>query len=122
MIDALLRKIIAQRVNNNFIDETPTAETCWRSIILLWKNTASYKFELGKALLELNFSKKNTELFFTQLLNSLSKFLLMGILLIESSDFDIAKIIIYDHTAIPKSHIQIQNKNPNFSFQKVFDN
>jgi 5-methylcytosine-specific restriction endonuclease McrA len=49
-------------VNNNFIDETPTAETCWRSIILLGKNTASYKFALGKALLELNLSKTSIEL------------------------------------------------------------
>ena len=62
MIDALLKKIIHQRVNNNFIDETPTAETCWRSIILLGKNTASYKFALGKALLELNLPKTSIEL------------------------------------------------------------
>ena len=49
-------------MNVNFIDEDPTAETCWRSIILLGKNTASYKFALGKALLEINLSKTIIEL------------------------------------------------------------
>ena len=36
-----------------FIDRHPTLDTYWRSIILLGRNTASYKFSLAKTLLEL---------------------------------------------------------------------
>ena len=35
-----------------FIENKPKAETVWRSIILFGRNVASYKFALGKALLE----------------------------------------------------------------------
>jgi hypothetical protein len=38
----------------NFIGHSPSIETFWRSIILLGRNTASYKFALAKALLEVN--------------------------------------------------------------------
>ena len=37
---------------NKFIDKNPTLETYWRSVVLLGKNTASYKFSLAKTLLE----------------------------------------------------------------------
>ncbi len=37
----------------NFIDIQPTLENYWRSIILSGRNVASYKFALGKSLLEL---------------------------------------------------------------------
>ena len=37
----------------NFIDRNPSLETYWRSIILLGRNVASYKFALAKSLLEL---------------------------------------------------------------------
>ena len=43
-----------------FVDHNPTLETYWRSIILLGKNVASYKFSLAKTLLEV--SKQETEL------------------------------------------------------------
>jgi 5-methylcytosine-specific restriction endonuclease McrA len=36
-----------------FVDKNPSIETFWRSIILLGRNTASYKFSLAKTLLEL---------------------------------------------------------------------
>jgi hypothetical protein len=36
-----------------FIETTPKTETLWRSIILFGRNVASYKFALGKALLEI---------------------------------------------------------------------
>ena len=42
----------------NFIDHNPTLETYWRSIILLGRNVASYKFSLAKTLLEI--PKNNT--------------------------------------------------------------
>ena len=35
-----------------FIDKSPSLSTFWRSVILLGRNTASYKFALAKALLE----------------------------------------------------------------------
>jgi hypothetical protein len=38
----------------NFIDIQPTLENYWRSIILFGRNVASYKFALGKSLLELS--------------------------------------------------------------------
>jgi hypothetical protein len=37
----------------NFIDIQPTLENYWRSVILFGRNVASYKFALGKSLLEL---------------------------------------------------------------------
>ena len=37
----------------SFIDKDPSLETCWRSIILLGRNVASYKFALAKSLLEI---------------------------------------------------------------------
>ena len=37
-----------------FIDKNPTLDTYWRSIILLGRNVASYKFALGKTLIDLN--------------------------------------------------------------------
>ena len=43
---------------NSFLDKTPTLDTYWRSIILLGKNVASYKFALAKTLLDI---KKNSE-------------------------------------------------------------
>ena len=43
-----------------FVDKNPTLETSWRSIILLGRNVASYKFALAKALLEID--SKNSEI------------------------------------------------------------
>jgi len=37
----------------NFYEKIPTDETLWRSIILFGRNVATYKFALGKALIEL---------------------------------------------------------------------
>ena len=37
---------------NTYVDPDATIETHWRSIVLLGKNTASYKFALAKTLLE----------------------------------------------------------------------
>lgn len=45
-----------------FKDPNLTEETYWRSIILLGHNTASYKFALGKTLLEENFSSTNVKI------------------------------------------------------------
>ena len=39
-------------IKNTYVDPNATIETHWRSIILLGKNTASYKFSLAKTLLE----------------------------------------------------------------------
>ncbi|MFN7497719.1 MAG: hypothetical protein ACK5SF_09960 [Hyphomonadaceae bacterium] len=36
-----------------FLEKLPTTENRWRALILLGRNTASYKFALAKALLEL---------------------------------------------------------------------
>jgi hypothetical protein len=36
-----------------FIEHVPTKESCWRSIILMGMNVASYKFALAKSLIEL---------------------------------------------------------------------
>ena len=44
----------------NFIDHHPSLETYWRSIILLGKNVASYKFSLAQTLLEI--PKQKTEI------------------------------------------------------------
>lgn len=38
----------------HFLDTLPTTANRWRALILLGRNTASYKFALGKALLDLN--------------------------------------------------------------------
>ncbi len=35
-----------------FVETSPTADAYWRSIVLFGKNSASYKFALGKSLLE----------------------------------------------------------------------
>jgi len=43
-----------------FIDKSATIDTFWRSIILLGNNVASYKFALGKTLI--NLSNTNTEI------------------------------------------------------------
>jgi 5-methylcytosine-specific restriction endonuclease McrA len=40
-------------VSTNFVETQPTREDYWRSVILFGANVASYKFALGKALLEL---------------------------------------------------------------------
>ena len=40
-----------------FLTNTPTLEDNWRAIILFGKNTASYKFALGQALLSLGKSQ-----------------------------------------------------------------
>ena len=37
-----------------FIDKSATIDTFWRSIILLGNNVASYKFALGKTLIDLS--------------------------------------------------------------------
>lgn len=37
-----------------FIPNAPTVEDCWRGVVLYGRNTASYKFALASALLELN--------------------------------------------------------------------
>jgi len=42
----------------NFIENEPTEESCWRSIILMGKNVASYKFALAKSLIELKDNEK----------------------------------------------------------------
>jgi len=39
-------------MSQSFIDKDPSLETCWRSIILLGRNVASYKFALAKSLLD----------------------------------------------------------------------
>ena len=38
---------------SQFVETIPKNETLWRSIILFGRNVASYKFALGKALLEI---------------------------------------------------------------------
>lgn len=43
-----------------FVDKSATIDTFWRSIILLGNNVASYKFALGKTLI--NLSNSNTEI------------------------------------------------------------
>jgi hypothetical protein len=44
-----------------FTETTPTLENFWRSIILFGRNVASYKFALGKSLLELGTQSHNAE-------------------------------------------------------------
>ena len=36
-----------------FIEPTPTRESCWRAIVMMGRNVASYKFALAESLLEL---------------------------------------------------------------------
>jgi len=43
---------------NNFYEKKPTNETLWRSVILFGRNVATYKFALGKALLDLSNQEK----------------------------------------------------------------
>jgi len=43
-----------------FTEVQPTLENYWRSIILFGRNVASYKFALGKSLLELSQQGKET--------------------------------------------------------------
>ena len=45
-----------------FVDKNPTLETSWRSIILLGRNVASYKFALAKSLLEIDAKKTEIEI------------------------------------------------------------
>ena len=45
-----------------FVDKNPTLDTSWRSIILLGRNVASYKFALAKSLLEIDYSSAEIEI------------------------------------------------------------
>ena len=45
-----------------FVDKNPSLETSWRSIILLGRNVASYKFALAKSLLEIDSNNSEIEL------------------------------------------------------------
>ena len=47
---------------NHFIEKSSKIDTFWRSIILLGKNVASYKFALGKTLI--NLEKSNSDIGF----------------------------------------------------------
>ena len=40
--------------NENYIGDKPTLDNYWRAILLLGRNTASYKFSLAKTLLNLS--------------------------------------------------------------------
>ena len=42
-----------------FVESSPTTDAYWRSIILFGSNSATYKFALGKALLEMAPSNAN---------------------------------------------------------------
>lgn len=44
-----------------FVDKNPSLDTSWRSIILLGRNVASYKFALAKSLLEIDPSSTEIE-------------------------------------------------------------
>ena len=37
-----------------FIEPIPTKESCWRAIVMMGRNVASYKFALAESLLELS--------------------------------------------------------------------
>jgi hypothetical protein len=41
-----------------FIEHIPTRESCWRAIVMMGRNVASYKFALAASLIELS-SKGN---------------------------------------------------------------
>jgi hypothetical protein len=58
-----------------FIETTPKIETLWRSIILFGRNVASYKFALGKALLELA-EKEKTFIKLDELAEPYSRYLI----------------------------------------------
>ena len=45
-----------------FVDKDPGLDTSWRSIILLGRNVASYKFALAKSLLEIDTSNSEIEI------------------------------------------------------------
>ena len=45
-----------------FVDNNPSIDTSWRSIILLGRNVASYKFALAKSLLEINSDSSEIEI------------------------------------------------------------
>ena len=45
-----------------FVDKNPSLDTSWRSIILLGRNVASYKFALAKSLLEIDPSSTEIEI------------------------------------------------------------
>ncbi len=45
-----------------FVDSSPTLETSWRSIILLGRNVASYKFALAKSLLGIDTTSSEIEI------------------------------------------------------------
>jgi len=45
---------LAGMSSGTFIPANPTVEDCWRGVILYGKNSATYKFALASALLELN--------------------------------------------------------------------
>lgn len=45
-----------------FVDKNPSLDTSWRSIILLGRNVASYKFALAKSLLEIDSSSTEIEI------------------------------------------------------------
>ena len=51
-----------QILKNSFTDRDPSAETAWRSIVLLGNNVASYKFALAKTILELPADKTSPSL------------------------------------------------------------
>lgn len=44
----------------NFQENDPSLESQWRSIILFGKNSATYKFAFGKALLEIVTKETNS--------------------------------------------------------------
>jgi hypothetical protein len=44
---------VSSEIQSRFIEQAPTLESYWRSVILFGANVASYKFALGKSLLEL---------------------------------------------------------------------
>ena len=37
-----------------FIEHTPTRESCWRAIVMMGRNVATYKFALAASLIELS--------------------------------------------------------------------
>ena len=41
-----------------FEDNNPSLESCWRAVILFGRDVASYKFALGKSLIELSASSR----------------------------------------------------------------
>jgi len=45
-------------MDNPFIEQKPTRESCWRSIVLMGRNVASYKFALAKSLMEMGKRKE----------------------------------------------------------------